>query len=58
MNESEKLTCFRLKMASADVEGLRTLARLESLRLGRDVTWCDLVRAAVRWMGENRRPVG
>ena len=57
MADAERLTCYRLKMVPGEVEELRTLARLECLRQGRDVTWCELVRDAVKWMTQNRKPV-
>ena len=54
---SNTLTTHTLKVPPADLDALRTVARIESVRLGRDVTWGDLVRDAMRWMAENRRPV-
>lgn len=55
---SNTLTCHKLKVNPNDLEALRTVARIESVRQGRDVTWGDLVRDAMRWMAENRRPIG
>lgn len=54
---SNNLTTHKLKVRPGDLEALRNVARIESVRLGRDVTWGDLVRDAMRWMAENRRPV-
>ena len=55
---SEPLVTHKLKVRPADLDAVRALARIEGVRLGRDVTWADLVRAAMRWMAEHRRPVG
>ena len=58
LNVDDTLVCYKLKVRKSEVEGLRRLARGESVRVNADVTWGDLVRDSIRWMLENRRPVG
>jgi hypothetical protein len=53
----DKLVCYKLKVSKADLQELRGVARLEALRQERDTTWGDLVRDAIRWMVEHKRPV-
>ncbi len=51
-------TTFRIRLAPADVATLKDIARRESVRLGADQGWCDLVRAAIRAMVRDQRPIG
>ena len=40
-------TPYRIRLPAADVSALRSIARLESARLGTTLGWCDLVRGAI-----------
>jgi hypothetical protein len=50
-------TTYRLRLPCGDVEEVRKLARSESVRRGHDVGWCDLIRAALRRMAIEQRPI-
>ncbi len=52
--ETDVLTTFRIRLSKHDVEGVRDLARKESVRQGLDLGWCDLVRGAMRQMVQDK----
>lgn len=52
---TEPTTTFRIRLSPGDVAALKDLARREGVRLGADVGWCDLVRAAIRTMVRDQR---
>lgn len=50
-------TTYRIRLSTPDVDALKALARKEAARLGVDLGWCDLVRAAVRKMADDGLPI-
>lgn len=50
-------TTFRVRLPKQDVEKVRQLARDESQRLGQDIHWCHLLRAALRKMADGQSPL-
>jgi hypothetical protein len=50
-------TTYRVRLPKQDVEKVRQLAREESRRLGQDINWCHLLRAALRKLAERQSPL-
>lgn len=57
-DDDQRQQVYGLRAERADVEALRALARKEAVKVGRDVHWGDLVRAAVKVMVRTGKPVG
>ncbi|MFO0798342.1 MAG: hypothetical protein U0804_12765 [Gemmataceae bacterium] len=55
---ADPTTTFRIRLSKTDVDALKDIARREGVRLGADQGWCDLVRAAVKKMVRDQKPVG